>query len=90
MRRAEQKHHDRRRSIVHPERRAQIVKDRKHGQRHWHKEKRPFQQGDLPSADKIAEPRGVIQQQEKSGEPEPWAAQALRGRRLTRSVSSSR
>lgn len=42
MRRAKQKHHDRRRSIVHPERRAQIVKNRKHGQRHWHKEKRPL------------------------------------------------
>ena len=78
VRRAEDEHQDPRRKIVQPHGGTQKIQDRKYCQRHRDKQKRMAQQRDLPSAQKIAEPYGIVQDQEQRGKAEPYALQADR------------
>ena len=64
MCRAENHHDDRSRKVMQPDGGAQKVQHGEYRQRHRDKEKRTTQQGDFSATHKIAEPHGVVQNQE--------------------------
>ena len=76
MRRTENHHDDRSRKVFQPDGGAQKVQHREHRQRHRDKEKRTAQKRNLPSAHKIAEPHGVVQNQENCRKGKPDAPEA--------------
>ena len=89
MRRTEDHHDNCRRKVMQPDGRAQKVQHGEHRQRHRDKEERTAQQGDLPSARKIADPHGIVQKQEQRGK-EKQTLRKLRFSRLTSSVTANR
>ena len=61
---------------MQPDGGAQKVQHGEHRQRHRDKEKRTAQKRNLPSAHKIAEPHGVVQNQESCRKGKPDAPKA--------------
>ena len=61
---------------MQPDGGAQKVQHGEHRQRHWNKEKRTTQQGDFSATHKIAEPHGVVQNQESCRKIKPATPEA--------------
>lgn len=74
MGRAEEEHQNHRWKVMEPYGRTQKVQNRKYLQGHRDKEKRPVKQRDVPSAGEIANPCGIVQNQEYSGQIEPYTS----------------